>query len=74
MLPFLKKDEEGSVSVPVETKKRTPDEDAPFDALETAGQDLCDAVHAKDAKAVAQALRAAFELLESEPHEEGEHT
>ena len=27
----------------------------------------------KDAKAAAQAMRAAFELMEMEPHEEAEH-
>lgn len=71
MLPFLKK--EASVVVPVETKKREPDSEPEYDALESAGQDLIDAVHSKDAKAVAAALRAGFQLFDSEPHEEGPH-
>lgn len=35
--------------------------------------DLISAVHSKDEQGVASAMRAAFELLESEPHEEAEH-
>ena len=70
MLPFLKKNHESSVSVP-ETVTREHDED--FDSLEVAAEDLMNAVHSKNAKAVASALRAAFELMDSEPHQEGEH-
>lgn len=73
MIPFLKHSKKGSVSAPVDSIKREPDEGAEYDALEAAGQDLIDAVHAKDAAAVAAALRAAFELADSEPHEEGPH-
>jgi hypothetical protein len=42
--------------------------------LDAAGQELIDAVDAKDAAGVAMALRNAFAILESEPHVEGEHT
>lgn len=42
--------------------------------LEACAQDAINAIHAKDAKALASALRAAFELMELEPHEEGPHT
>lgn len=72
MLPFLKLNHESnaSASLPV---KREPDSGEDFDTMETAAQDLCDAVHKKDIKAVAAALKAAFDLYESEPHEEGEH-
>jgi hypothetical protein len=73
MLPFLKNTKEASVSMPADVKKREPDDESDFDALETAGQDLIDAVHSKDARAVAAALRAAFEIADSEPHEEGPH-
>lgn len=73
MLPFLKR-KEGSSSDPVESLKRSPDEGAEeFDSLESAAEDLINAVHAKDVKAVAAALRAAFELSDSEPHVEGPH-
>lgn len=33
-------------------------------------QDLINAVHAKDTKATAEALQSAFEILESQPHDE----
>lgn len=69
MIPFLKHSKEASVSGPVETIKREPDEEAEFDPLESAGQDLIDAVKAGDAKAAAAALRAAFELAGSDPLE-----
>jgi hypothetical protein len=74
MLPFLKKKQEGSMSAPVESIEREHDEGAEFDVLESAAEDLISAVHAKDVKGVAMAMRAAFELMESEPHKEGEHT
>lgn len=43
------------------------------DELEVIAGELIDAVHAKDAKATVEALRAAFQCMESEPHEESEH-
>lgn len=73
MIPFLKRKEEASISAPADKIKRDPDDGAEVDSLEVAAEDLCNAVHAKDYKAAASALRAAFELLDSEPHEEGEH-
>jgi hypothetical protein len=42
--------------------------------LEAAAEDLIVAVGAKDAAGVAEALRNAFSILDSEPHEEGDHT
>ncbi len=71
MLPFLKNKQDAAVAMPVEVQKREPDDESEYDTLESAGQDLIDAVHAKDARAVAAALRAGFELMESEPHREG---
>ena len=62
MIPFLKHSKEASVSMPADSIKREPDEEPEFDTLEAAGQDLIDAIHSKDAKAVAAALRAALEL------------
>lgn len=72
MIPFLKS-KEASVSMPADTIKREPDDGAEYDALESAADDLIAAIHSKDAKGVAAALRAAFELAESQPHEEGPH-
>jgi hypothetical protein len=75
MLPFLKKNQEVGVSGPVEVKKREPDEDSDYDydMLESAAEDLISAVHSKDTKAVCSALRAAFQICDLEPHEEGPH-
>lgn len=71
MLPFLKHNQEGSASAPIESIKREPDEESGgYDLLESAAEDLCHAIDNKDYKAIAEALRAAFELMESEPHQE----
>jgi len=72
MLPF-KNYREGSVSAPVESVKREPDEEKDLDSLEIAAEELCKAIEAKDYPAIAEALRAAFELLDLEPHKEGPH-
>lgn len=73
MLPFKTYREGAASSEPVEPVKRKPDEESEFDSLESAAEDLCHAVEAKDYKAIASALRAAFELMEEEPHQEGPH-
>lgn len=72
MIPFMR-NKEASVSAPAAVEKRTPDEPQEFDALEAAAEDLGSALAAKDFKAAAAALRAAFQLADSEPHQEGEH-
>jgi hypothetical protein len=69
MLPFLLK-KEGSASLPADPVKREPDEESDYDSLESAAEDLISAVHSKDVKGVCSALRAAFDMLESQPHEE----
>lgn len=77
MLPFLKpKRKEGMV-----IEQRTPDgqadkspEGSELDGVKAAAVDLIRAMHAKDEDGVAMALKAAFEILDSQPHEEGEHT
>jgi hypothetical protein len=73
MLPFLKHDQDASVSSPVSTQIRKPDEEGEYSGLHAAAEDLVNAVHAKNIKAVAEALKAAFDLCDSEPHVEGEH-
>lgn len=71
MLPFLKKQNEASVGSASEPVKRKTDEDkeeeGSYDFLEAVMEEL---FQAKDAKARAEAFRAAFQLLEQEPHEE----
>lgn len=66
---FLKQQKEASVSAPAESIHRKPDEgsEQSFDPLESAGQDLIDAVKRGDAKDVAAALRSAYEMCQSEP-------
>lgn len=73
MLPFLKRRDEASASSPVESIKREHDEDHEYDALESAVEDLFSAFKANDVKAGCEALRAAFEICDLEPHEEGPH-
>lgn len=72
MLPFLKA-KEASVSMPAEAVKRKPDEGADMDYLEGCMAELSAALKSGDAKAASAAFRAAFQVCESEPHEEGEH-
>lgn len=74
MLPFLKKSQDASVSMPIEPVTRKPDDDSDYDGLHAAADDLIAAIHSKNTSGVAAALRAAFELCDSEPHEEGPHT
>lgn len=50
----------------------THDEDG-ADELHVICEEVIDAVHNKDAKALAEAIRAVFEHLDSEPHVEGPH-
>ena len=68
MLPFLTNKQEGSVSAPVESVKRKPDEesDQEVDMLESVIKELFEA---KTDKERAYAFRVAFELLEQEQGE-----
>ncbi len=77
MLPFLKK-RESQVSGLI-MKMREPDvkpdenqEDDSSAAIEACAQELIRSIHNKDIKAVAQALKDAFEVLESLPEDEDE--
>jgi hypothetical protein len=73
MIPFLKTKYEASASMPADKITREPDEGADYDVLESAADDLMQALDEGNTKAIAAALRAAFELLDSEPHKEGPH-
>ncbi len=78
MLPFLKNKEKSS-QPGVIIKTRAPDEfdtedqNDPDAAIEACAQDLINAIHAKDAKSVAQVIKDMFELADQEPHVEGPH-
>lgn len=77
MLPFLKKNKEASVSVSampdVIVRESDHEEEHHDDMLHAIGQELIDALHKKDVGSVIECLRAAFYILDAEPHEEGEH-
>jgi hypothetical protein len=73
MLPFLKKTQDASASIPTDKIERKPDHEQEYDEMESAAEDLCNAIHAKDYKMAAEALRAAFEMMDSQPHKEGPH-
>lgn len=64
MLPFLKNQNEASASAPVDhITRKSDDESDNYDPLLSAAEDLISAIHAKDAKATAEAWRAGNELL-----------
>lgn len=73
MLPFLRNRLEGAASSDIESKVREPDDEG-HESLLLICEELIHAVHAKDVRGTAEALKAAFELCDSEPHEEGSHT
>lgn len=76
MLPFLRPEKMSSVIIARRTKDGIKDEHEEGEhesGLMSAAEDLIKAVHSKDIKAVASALKSAFEISDSEPHVEGEH-
>lgn len=77
MLPFLKPKNVASVIIAQRHPGKAPEEqteDDQYDPMEAAAADLIRAVHEGNEKAVASALKAAFEICDSQPHEEGPHT
>jgi phosphoribosyl-dephospho-CoA transferase len=69
MLPFLKKKQDPGVSttlvMPAPGKESKDD-----NGLESAAQDILNAIQNSDIKGLAQALQAAFDIMESSPHDE----
>ena len=70
-LPFLSSKKQSSPAAAEVTRNPAAQ---PNEGLHMAASDLIDAIHARDIASVAQALKAAFELADSEPHVEGPHT
>lgn len=73
MLPWMKNGPKQSAGIAMQVRKpdegkETPNEDP---AVLAAAEDILRAIDSKDAKHLAQALRAAFQILDSEPDEEG---
>lgn len=76
-LPFLKFRKEAGIRTSMRASDFNKSEDSESDkdqALIAVSGELLIALNNKNTQAVADALRAAFEILESEPHAEGEHT
>jgi soluble cytochrome b562 len=71
MLPFLRKQQEGAASLPVEHEMRESD-DGEFNELHGAMDELMSAMKSGDTKGAAEAFKSAFEICESYPHEEYE--
>jgi hypothetical protein len=77
ILPFLAKKNQQAAGIIIKT--RQPDEpeassDSSSEAIEACAQDLINAVHAHNIKGVADAMKSAFDILESMPHEENEES
>lgn len=77
-LPFLKPKSVAGVIISHRKKDGNGIEMSHMEGDEDAGLDSCSealirALHAKDIKAVSKALREAFQIVDSQPHEEGEH-
>lgn len=71
LLPMFKQKRKETGLI-IETRKpdEQKEEDAPDAALHAAASDLHAAINSSNIKDIAEALRAAFQILESEPHEE----
>jgi hypothetical protein len=74
-LPFLKTNRNNNAGVIVQHRASDePENDNKDDGLETCLEEMHAAMDARDYKQAARSLRAAFQICDSEPHEEGEHT
>lgn len=75
-LPFLAKKKQAGLIVeyrkPDEGKDQEKQEDST--GIEQCAKDLIEACKAEDVKAAARAIKDAFTILDSQPHDEGEHT
>ena len=75
MLPFLKKERPNSAGMSMEYRK--PDEGKEEDegsAIDACSKDILRAISSNDYKQLSAALKAAFDIMDSLPHEEGPHT
>jgi hypothetical protein len=72
MLPYLKR-KEAAASLPIPTEVRKSDPMEGEGALNSAAIDILMAIKRNDSRMLADAIRAAFQLLDLEPHIEGPH-
>lgn len=75
MLPFLKNKNAQVAGLIVKTrapdeKPQSEDQDDSSAAIESCAQALISAIHARDVKAAADAIKDAFDILSSGPEEE----
>lgn len=75
LIPFLKNRNASVAGLIIKNRApNTPDpeenQEDTSTGIEYCAQDLIEAVHNKDVLAVSQALKDAFQILESQPHEE----
>ncbi len=73
MLPFLKQKQPGGVTTEYRKPDQEPEQDESDQVLIACMQDFSQALTEGNHKAAASAFRAAFDLLEMEPHNEIEH-
>lgn len=75
MLPFLKqKPSVAGISIQIRPPDNKEEKTEEKQELEMHCKAILDAVKAQSPSALADAMKNAFECLESYPHEEGEHT
>lgn len=72
-LPFLKMKPQTGVATEIRPSDYQ-DEPKEDNGLEACAQDMINAFNSNDAKGLAAAIKAAFEICDTYPHEEGEHT
>lgn len=75
MLPFLQKAKmQTGVIIHERKSDHEPEEGSePSEGLEACASDIIKAISSSNSKALAQALQAAFEIMDSNPHEEYPH-
>lgn len=77
-LPFLKPRPQTGLMVEVRKPDGGATESDPDNSddsgLASCSADLIRAIHSKDEAGVSSALKVAFQILDSEPHDEGPHT
>lgn len=73
LLPFLKNKRKETGVIVQQRSPDMPEQESDDNGLEAAAQDILSAISSNDSKALAMAIKAAFEICDSEPHVEGEH-
>ena len=73
MLPFLKTKPQTGVIIKEFKTNSESEKSESEQGLKFCAQELIKAVHMQDEDGVMKALKSAFEILDSQPHEEGPH-